>query len=332
MEYILGVDGGNTKTDYFLFEVTGKFTDRYRSGTCSHEMFKDSFDSTYRIMNRDITLLFKRNNITAKDIKAAVFGLAGHDLPYQHERLCEIIRRMGFENFKVVNDSALAVKVGTRSGYGVCSVNGTGTSVTGIDKDGNSIQIGGVGSITGDKAGGKFISRKVVEKAYSEIMRFGEKTSLTPIVLDLIGNKSEETLMEDIALKFCNGMVDYNTLTVACFEEANKGDKVAKEILIAMADNLARSAAGAVVRLDLGETPEVVLAGSVYVKGACPVLVEEVKRRIDLYANKKCDTTVLKIPPALGAIVWGFELAYQEKLTYDERKRLIVACEKALAE
>ena len=43
MDYILGVDGGNTKTDYFLFDVTGKFIGMYRDGTCSHEGLPDSF-------------------------------------------------------------------------------------------------------------------------------------------------------------------------------------------------------------------------------------------------------------------------------------------------
>ena len=44
MKYILGVDGGNTKTDYYLFDTDGNFIDMYRGGTCSHEGLKDAFD------------------------------------------------------------------------------------------------------------------------------------------------------------------------------------------------------------------------------------------------------------------------------------------------
>ena len=49
-EYILGVDGGNTKTDYFLFDLNGKYVDAIRCGTCSHEALSDSFSGTKRVM------------------------------------------------------------------------------------------------------------------------------------------------------------------------------------------------------------------------------------------------------------------------------------------
>jgi len=330
MKYILGVDGGNTKTDYYLFDTQGHFIDMYRAGTCSHEGLHDSFDGTYRVMKQVFDEFLGKHNLTPSDITASCFGLAGDDLPYQHKRLCDKLDLLGFKNYTLVNDSALGIKVGTTKGYGVCSINGTGTSVTGIGKDGKSIQVGGIGYITGDEAGGRFIAKRVVRAAFDEVMRFGKKTSLTPITLNLLGNTSEEQLMEDITLVYNGRKVDYNILTIACFEEANKGDEVALEILTEMADGLARSAASAVVRLDLGETPEVVLAGSVYVKGSCPVLVNEVKRRIDMYSNKKCDSQVLMVPPATGAIIWAYELATGSYPSYEKRMEFVKTVEEVL--
>lgn len=330
MQYILGVDGGNTKTDYYLFDINGNFIDMYRGGTCSHEGLKDSFDGTYRVMKQVFDEFLGKHNLKPEDIVASCFGLAGDDHPFQHQMLCQKVEQLGFKNYKIVNDSALGIKVGTTKGYGVCSINGTGTSVSGIGKDGKIVQVGGIGEITGDEAGGRFISRKVVRKAFDDIMRFGKKTSLTKITLDLIGNTSEEHLMEDIAYKYLTGKVDYNVLTIACFEEASKGDEVAIEILTNVADNLARSAASAVVRLDLGDHPEVVLAGSVYVKGSCPILVNEVKRRIDLYSNKQCHTNVLTVPPATGAIIWAYELATGSYPSYEKRMEFVKTVEEKL--
>lgn len=330
MQYILGVDGGNTKTDYYLFDINGNFIDMYRGGTCSHEGLKDSFDGTYRVMKQVFDEFLGKHNLKPEDIVASCFGLAGDDHPFQHQMLCQKVEQLGFKNYKIVNDSALGIKVGTTKGYGVCSINGTGTSVSGIGKDGKIVQVGGIGEITGDEAGGRFISRKVVRKAFDDIMRFGKKTSLTKITLDLIGNTSEEHLMEDIAYKYLTGKVDYNVLTIACFEEASKGDEVAIEILTNVADNLARSAASAVVRLDLGDHPEVVLAGSVYVKGSCPILVNEVKRRIDLYSNKQCNTNVLTVPPATGAIIWAYELATGNYPSYEKRMEFVKTVEEKL--
>lgn len=330
MKYILGVDGGNTKTDYYLFDLDGNFIDMYRGGTCSHEGLYDNFDGSYRVMKEVFDSFLSKHQLTPQDIEASVFGLAGDDLPYQQVKLEEVVSKLGFKNFKIVNDSALGIKVGTTNGYGVCSVNGTGTSVSGIDINGKCIQIGGIGSITGDEAGGKFLSRKVVRCAFDEIMRHGKKTSLTPIVLKLLNNTNDEMLMEDIVLKYLAQKVDYNVLTIACFEEANKKDQVAMDLLVEMADNLARSAAGAVDRLELGEHPEIVLAGSVYVKGSCPILVEEFKKRINIYTKKECITKVLNVPPATGAIVWALELANNEYPSLEQRQRIIDTVEKVL--
>lgn len=36
-QYVIGVDGGNTKTDYFLFDIEGKLVSHLRGATCSHE-------------------------------------------------------------------------------------------------------------------------------------------------------------------------------------------------------------------------------------------------------------------------------------------------------
>ena len=102
-EYILGVDGGNTKTDYFLFDNDGTFVDFHRAGTCSHEGLKDSFEGSYRVMKEVFDMFLSRNNLVPSDIKASVFGLAGVDTPYQKMRIEEVVSRLGFSNFKVVN-------------------------------------------------------------------------------------------------------------------------------------------------------------------------------------------------------------------------------------
>ena len=62
-DYILGVDGGNTKTDYFLFDSEGNFVDHYRGGTCSHEGLSDSFDGTYRVLKSVFDSFLEKNKI-----------------------------------------------------------------------------------------------------------------------------------------------------------------------------------------------------------------------------------------------------------------------------
>ena len=104
MKYVLGVDGGNTKTDYFLFDTEGNHVDSIRKGTCSHEALRDSFAGTKRVMSEHLSELFERNNITVEDIEGAAFGLAGADVVSQKIELNRVIKEIGFKkiNFNLV--------------------------------------------------------------------------------------------------------------------------------------------------------------------------------------------------------------------------------------
>ena len=74
-QVVLGVDGGNTKTDYLLFDLAGNFIDGIRLGTCSHEGLPDGFDGAYRVMKESINQLLKRNNLKISDVHSAAFRL-----------------------------------------------------------------------------------------------------------------------------------------------------------------------------------------------------------------------------------------------------------------
>ena len=68
-KYLIGVDGGNTKTDYLLYDIDGNFIDGIRSGTCSHEAKGLGFDGAYRVMKEHIDALLQKNNVNIKDVE-----------------------------------------------------------------------------------------------------------------------------------------------------------------------------------------------------------------------------------------------------------------------
>ena len=323
MKYVLGVDGGNTKTDYFLFNEKAEFVDHLRAGTCSHEALDDEFDGAYRVMKECITKLLSRNKLTVDDVAAATFGLAGVDVPFQKVALENIVKKIGFKKFAVVNDSAIGIKAGTSKGYGICCVNGTGTSNSGIDQYGGYLQVGGIGDVSCDFAGGGFVAEEVIRAVYSAAFRMGDATSLSEIVYQKLGIEGKEDLMDGIANVFKRRRFNYTDLTIACFEEANKGDKVALDILYRMGDNCAKSGAGLITNLNFGDEVDVCLVGSVWVKGACPHAINTYKEKIAEYTGKKINVNVLTVPPATGAIIWALELLTGVYPSYDERQQII---------
>lgn len=320
--YIVGVDGGNSKTDYFLFDSDLNFIDAIRGGTCSHEGLIDSFEGSYRVMKENFDVLFRRNNIKYSDVAASVFGLAGVDTPYQKRRLEEVVSRLGFKNYRVCNDSILPIKAATSYGFGVCSINGTGTCAGGIDKNGNYLQVGGIGEIVGDAAGGNWLGRRAITEVFNSFYRFGKKTMLEKDVFEFLEITDPLLLVEAISANYSKNRRNLGKLCRKVFEYASLGDEVSINLLKEMADNLARSAGGCVTNLDFDDEVEVVLAGSVYVKGESPILIDTFKEKISQYTRKKCNTIILKAPPVCGAIIWAKELVDKKYPSLDNRKML----------
>lgn len=321
-KYIIGVDGGNTKTDYFLFDSEGDFIDFTREGTCSHERLPDSFEGSYTIMKEVFDRFLSRNNLTPKDISAAVFGLAGVDTPFQKQKLEEVVEKIGFTNYEVVNDSFLGIKAASIKGTGVCSVNGTGTSVGGIDDTGKHLQVGGIGSITGDEAGGSWLSRRAVRAVYESFYRVGKPTRLKEVVFDYLEITDPYYMMDAIAYKAPKKKYDLPEIGRKVFDYAREGDEVALELLREMANNLARSAAGCVLNLTFNDPVDIVLVGSVWVKGNHPTLIATFKEKMKEYTKRNCNIIVLTVPPATGAIVWAKELVDGEYPNYEERQKI----------
>lgn len=327
-QYIIGVDGGNSKTDYFLFHMQGNFIDHIRAGTCSHEQFSDGYASSYRIMNEQIHALLVRNQLSMEDIAAGAFGLAGADIPSQKKQLSRIIEQIGFTNYAVDNDSFLGIKAGSDTGFGICSINGSGTVTGGISPRGNRLQVGGVGSeLSGDEAGGFFLGRRVLRAVYDEFYRMGPATQMTEQVMELLQISSKDVMIEYAVNGVLQRSLPNTQLMRILFACADQDDAVAIEIIDHTAKQLAKSTVGCLHNLDFDIDVDIILAGSVWVKAESPLLIETYKSYVGQFTDHHCHFKLLQIPPATGAVLWALELAYGHTVNLDTRSRVIEAVE-----
>lgn len=322
--FIIGVDGGNSKTDYLLFDIQGNLIDHINTGTCSHEQFPDSYNSSYRIMNENIQEILTRNQLTMNQVAAGAFGLAGADIPSQKEQLAQVISRIGFTNFAVDNDSFLGVKAGSVKGYGICSINGSGTVTGGISPSGNRLQVGGVGSeLSGDEAGGFFLARKVLRAVYDSHYRMGPRTQMTEPVMELLQITSKELFIERVLESALKRALPNTQIMRILFAAADAGDSAAIQILDNTANQLARSTVGCMHNLDFGDEVDIVLAGSVWVKAESPLLFELYKSYIAKLTHHQCNYIILQAPPAAGAVLWALEIACRQPVSAEMRRKVI---------
>ena len=318
MKYILGVDGGNTKTDYLLYDVEGNFVDGLRSGTCSHEGLKDGFEGAYRVMNERITELLSRNGLTVEDVAASAMGLAGIDCQYQKEQIDKVIERIGLKNCQAVNDGFLGIKAASPNGTGACSINGTGTVSVCINEKNEWKQVGGIGYVAGDEGGGSYLARTVVRVVFDSIYRFGPNTSLKEDVFEMYNIKEENELASAIITK----RVDSTFLIKALFKRANEYDLVAMEVLKTVGENMARSTAGAIVQVELPNPTYVILAGSVWANATNKIMIVSFIKKVNELTNRECEYIILKEPPVLGAIYWAMELANKKQPSKEEKEKI----------
>ncbi|MDF2908113.1 MAG: N-acetylglucosamine kinase [Herbinix sp.] len=321
--YIIGVDGGGTKTDYLLFTTEGEFVDSYHVGSRSHEIVSGGFAEVEESVLADLEHLLEKNSISASNIAAAAFGMAGIDTPVQLEQMNQILAKSSLKNYVVANDSVLGIKAGCPSGVGVCSINGTGSVTTGIDEDGKILQVGGIGLATGDHAGGFIIAALAVGAVYDYYYRCGESTVLTQKLMDLFGLTCQEGLYNFISNRFyTERSLDKEIITIL-FDAANSGDAISVEIVRDIAREQAKSVSGCIRNLKFTNTPEIVLAGSVWTKTNCPILLSYFKECINRYTELQVEPFPLQVIPAVGAIIWSMELALKHPVTPLQRENII---------
>lgn len=323
-KYVIGVDGGNSKTDYFLFDRDGGYVDHWHTGTCSHEQFAEGFAGADREMTVKIAGLLKRNGLSATDVEAAAFGLAGADLPSQKEELCRIVERIGLRNYALDNDSFLGIKAGCAGGAGVCSINGSGTVTGGISPSGRRLQIGGIGSeLTGDEAGGFYLGRRVVRAVYDALYRMGPKTEMADPVMELLGVPSPDRFMEHAAERTFRRTLPNTELMRILFRAADREDEAAAAIVRHTARQLALSTAGCIRGLDFGGEVDIVLAGSVWLKAESPLLFDRYRDEVAGLTDRDCRYLRLEVPPATGGVLWALELAWGRPVDEETRVRVI---------
>jgi N-acetylglucosamine kinase-like BadF-type ATPase len=326
-KYLLGVDGGNSKTDYLLCRVDGSFVDILRAPTCSHEHANVGYDGMQEKMQGQLNILLGRNGISVSDVAAAGFGLAGADVPEQLKELNKRVESIGFTKYGLANDGILGVKAIASSG--VCAINGSGVVVVGIDDDDKFLQVGGIGELSGDAGGGGFIARQAILAVYKSYFRAGDKTTFAPAVfkaLNIDDPYDMPTVINDMGYRLSMSKEMIRILD----EAAINGDRVAGKIFDDVGINCAEGVVGCVRNLSFRDEVVVVKAGSIWnvvgYTGLVDSFVEYIEKNL---APRKVRFELLEATPALGALFWAMEL-YNGKVDpqYREEMRKFLSPEK----
>lgn len=319
-KYVIGVDGGGTKTHCALFDLEGNRVDILEWGTTNHEALRGGYEELKVELGKVLNGLLVKNNIGVHDLHRSVFGMAGVDTEYQHKKISSIIKELGIQDFILCNDSFLGIKAGCKNGYGICAINGTGFSVTGIDTKGNMLQIGGQGEWTGDIGGGGYLTVAVIRSVYDYLFKGRDKTIMVEMLFNELQVTSRQDFMNTVSLRM---QYDEKSLSkkvcMILYEAANCYDAVALRLLEIMGIEYGRCIGIILEELDfkVANKVEIVLAGSQFVKGENPHAIEIIKESLN---EKKygfeLDVKLLSRPCVAGAVVWALEDELEKEVLY----------------
>jgi N-acetylglucosamine kinase-like BadF-type ATPase len=120
-QLLLAVDGGNSKTDVLLIDVSGRVLAHVRGPSCApiHLGLEGAMDSLDLLVRR--VLADAASGVAGEPTRPAVgvFAQAGADLPDEEEQLLAACRRRGWVDRAVVRNDAFALlSAGTDRGWG----------------------------------------------------------------------------------------------------------------------------------------------------------------------------------------------------------------------
>lgn len=220
MRYYVGVDGGGTKTQFVWVNDGGmSVLNEVRGSSNPNDIGKDK-------MIADMVCAISENIPCDAESVDVCMGLSGIGFAGCKDELVSALQKIDKVRFV---DVCSDVQIALDSAYdedGCIVIMGTG-SVGYLRKNGRHILVGGCGYMIDSSLSGYDLGREVLNAVLSEVDGRGEKTLLSPLVLDGTG-LSASALVKSV---YERGKAYVASFAPHVFTAYEKGDKVAKEIL-----------------------------------------------------------------------------------------------------
>lgn len=263
-------------------------------------------DAAREAVRRSVESALAGAGLSARQLEAAYFGMAGADRPADFERVEEVLAPIvQWPRWSFENDATIALLAEVPSGVGIGVICGSGTNVVGFNHAGEKVQIGGFGFAFGDSAGANHIGTLAMRQAWRAVDGRGPETSLVSSIETYLGVGS----LIDVIEQLYAGSIPWGQLAPLVFADAESGDEVARSILRQVGEELALAAGAAWRRLFPVDVPgiAVVAGGSVFQKPSYPLLFDTFERSLR-QRHQGADIVRLTVSPVLGAVYGALDL------------------------
>ena len=304
MSYVLGIDGGGTRTRAWLADERGKILARAVAGPSNP--LKVGFDDSQRQILRAARLAMRKARRSAGKLDAVVVGLAGVDRPPIYRKLDRWLRKaVPARHHLLTSDAAIAMHAAIGDNPGIIVISGTGSISYGRGDRGHVLRSGGWGTLFDDAGSGYDLGRKAIIAALHDFDGRGPFTQLAARLRKAlrIPDMTRVVLLPLTPQKIAG-------LFPLVLDSARRRDFVAQKLCEEAGRDLADLAVALLKRLGwLRRALPVVCAGGVF--RASP----RIRRSFAFHLHRRAPNVRILLhrrPPVLGALALARELAAQE--------------------
>jgi glucosamine kinase len=264
--YVLGVDGGGTKTRAVVATARGEALGEGRAGPSNP--LRVGVSEAVAAVREAVERACQAAGIRRLELAAAAVGLAGVKREDIRERMrAALSSELGLAALEVVTDADIALYGATEGKPGLVVIAGTGSICCGVNARGRRACAGGWGPLAGDEGSGSWIARRALQAVARATDGRGRKSSLTEAACDYFKVERAEDLSTAV---YAPNMTNNR---IAAFgrhviEAAKRRDPVAREILVEAGRELACAVAAVVKKLKMErERFQVAYVGGVFAAG-----------------------------------------------------------------
>lgn len=300
MKYVVGIDGGGTKTHMKIADLNGKIIAEGVKGPSN--INSSAEEEVKKVLKDLISEGIKSIGEGMDECSAICIGTAGADRDEDKVIIENMIKdALGYKGkIIVVNDAEVALAGGIGKRNGIIVISGTGSICYGRTEEGKSCRSGGWGHIIGDEGSGYDIGIKAIKAALKSYDGRGEKTILESSVLECLGLNYHEDLISYI-YRSGAGKKEIARLTRVVNKAYKNGDAASKKILEDAAEELFLSVKAVINKLYIGgENISLVATGGAI--NNIEYLYDEFKNKVNK-VYPKVNIVHMKNDSAFGAVV-----------------------------
>jgi glucosamine kinase len=248
MRFVLGLDGGGTKTECILMDEAGLVRAEGRSGP-SNPM-RVGFGGSLAAVCEAARTAIHNANLTAKDVTVICAGLAGAAQPESQRKMKKLLtEEFPHALVSVCTDLDLTLEA-TGQGRAIVLNAGTGSFAVGRDLAGQLIRVGGHGPLLGDEGSAYDVGRRATNAA----MRASDRGMPDSPLAARILRDLRATDWDDLQLRVYRSPDEvFPRIFPIVASAAEEGDREARTLLQDAATELASLVADLRDRLQLNQ-------------------------------------------------------------------------------